>query len=64
MINCRQATRLYSDGQERKLSLKEGIGLKMHCMMCAGCQNFGKQINTLREISRSYAKGLSSANDD
>lgn len=58
MKNCQQITRLLSDGQERKLSLKERAELKMHVMMCSGCRNFAQQMNVLREIARTYAKGV------
>jgi len=26
--------------------------------MCSGCRNFAQQMNLLREITRTYAKGL------
>lgn len=57
MLNCRQVTRLYSESQERKLSLKEGMELKLHVMMCKGCRNFGEQMVALRQIMRTYARG-------
>ncbi|MBK7300110.1 MAG: zf-HC2 domain-containing protein [Moraxellaceae bacterium] len=56
MLNCHDATRLMSDSQERTLKLGERFSLKMHVSMCAGCRNFGKQMGTIRKISRSYAK--------
>ncbi len=54
MLNCHDATRLMSDAQERELKLGERLSLKMHVSMCAGCRNFGKQMGTIRKISRSY----------
>lgn len=57
MMNCKQATRLLSDAQERPLSLTERASLKIHVMMCSACNNFGKQMGTLRNIARDYAKG-------
>lgn len=56
MLNCREVTRLLSESQERTLGLQERMPLKMHLMMCKGCRNFGKQMNTLREMARTYAK--------
>ncbi len=56
MLNCRNATRLLSESQERALSLKEGMSLKMHVTMCSGCRNFGRQLHLLRQIARTYAK--------
>lgn len=57
MINCRNATRLLSDAQDRKLSLQERTALRLHLMMCSACRNFGKQMESLRSLTRSYVKG-------
>lgn len=57
MMNCQQATRLLSEAQERQLSLGEKWALKFHVMMCSGCRKFSRQMNTLRDIARDYAKG-------
>lgn len=57
MLNCREVTRLLSESQERPLALPERMSLKMHVMMCSGCRNFGKQMQTLRQITRAYARG-------
>ncbi|NMM36933.1 MAG: zf-HC2 domain-containing protein [Glaciimonas sp.] len=56
MLNCQQVTRLYSESQERALTLQERMSLKVHVMMCSGCRNFGKQMHTLRHIAHTYAK--------
>ena len=32
-------------------------------MLCSGCRNFGKQLNLLREITRTYAKGKNESPD-
>jgi len=57
MLNCREVTRLYSESQERPLTLSERLSLRMHIAMCAGCRNFGQQMKFLRETMRAYAKG-------
>ncbi len=57
MLNCRKATRLLSEAQERPLKLGEKLSLKMHVLMCSGCRNFGEQIKVLRRIARAYAEG-------
>lgn len=57
MMNCRHATRLLSEAQDRELSLKERATLKFHVMMCMGCRNFGKQMKELRAFTRTYVKG-------
>ncbi len=55
-MHCRNATRLMSEAQERPLSVTEKISLKLHLIMCSGCHNFKDQMNTLRLMTRAYAK--------
>lgn len=55
-MNCREATRLMSEQQERELALRERLPLRLHVMMCTGCRNFGQQMHTIRQIARTYAK--------
>jgi len=57
MMNCQQATQLLSEAQDRNLSLTERASLKMHTMMCSGCHNFSRQMQTLREFAHVYARG-------
>ncbi len=54
MLNCRNATRLMSEAQDRPLTLTEGLSLRLHIMMCSGCHNFKGQMDTLRLASRTY----------
>ncbi len=56
MLNCQRATRLLSDAQERNLTFTERMNLQMHTVMCSGCRNFERQMQTLRRITRAYAK--------
>ena len=63
MLNCRQVTHLYSEAQERTLTLKERLSLRMHLMMCDGCRNFGEHMKFLREAMRAYAKGRDDTED-
>nr|WP_010130426.1 zf-HC2 domain-containing protein [Microbulbifer agarilyticus] len=57
MMDCKQATRLLSEQQDRNLSRREKFALKFHVFMCKACRNFGQQMGTLRDLARSYAKG-------
>lgn len=57
MMNCKQATQLLSEAQDRKLTLKEKTTLTMHTAMCSACRNFGKQMESLRSFSRDYMRG-------
>ncbi|MFK4752673.1 zf-HC2 domain-containing protein [Oceanobacter antarcticus] len=56
MMNCREATRLMSEAQERKLTLAESAELKIHTLICSGCKNFGLQMQTLRGLMHSFAQ--------
>lgn len=56
MMNCLQVTRAASDFLERRLKLRERIGVLMHLAVCQGCRAYVKQI-------RLIAVGLSSLRD-
>ena len=57
MMNCHQTTKLLSDAQERKLTWKERLAIRLHITMCYGCRNFADQVPLLRTVARAYAKG-------
>ncbi|WP_227718310.1 zf-HC2 domain-containing protein [Microbulbifer sp. Q7] len=63
-MNCKQATQLLSLQQERPLSRREKFSLRFHLMLCKACRNFSTQMDSLRTISRRYAKGEPPASDD
>ena len=52
IMNCKEATQLISQGQERKLSLVERLGLKLHVLFCAGCRASERQLEFLRTAAR------------
>lgn len=60
MINCRQATQLMSDAQERPLTRRERLQIRVHVLICSGCRNFGRQMQILRAAARRFAKGKDS----
>lgn len=57
MMNCKQATQLLSQGQDRKLGLMERIGLRLHLLICSGCTNFNKQMRFIRSACQRIAGG-------
>jgi predicted anti-sigma-YlaC factor YlaD len=63
MMNCKKATRLLSEAQDRELSLTEHAALKIHLMMCSGCSNFSQQLNLLRRFSHFYTQGYTGGDD-
>lgn len=57
MLTCQQVTRLLSEAQDRELSWREKMPLKLHLLMCAGCDHFRQQMDFLRRAAREYAQG-------
>lgn len=52
MLDCKQTTKLLSEKQDRPLSFRERISLRIHLMLCAGCTNYDKQMNLIRKACR------------
>lgn len=55
MLTCKDASRLVSEGQERKLGFRERLGLRLHLWMCAQCRRFERQIQLLRRALQRMA---------
>jgi len=55
-MNCREATRLMSESQDRKLTLTENAELKFHNIICTGCRNFDRQMGSLRLFMKEFAQ--------
>ncbi|PJE56597.1 zf-HC2 domain-containing protein [Marinomonas sp. BSi20584] len=56
MIKCKEATQLLSEKMDRPLNVKEKVLLTLHTSICSPCRQFGEQMKTMREISKSYTK--------
>ena len=54
MASCKEASRLMSEGMNRRLTLLEILVLKIHLLMCGACRQVLKQINGLRLLLRAY----------
>jgi hypothetical protein len=54
MLNCKQASELLSQALDRNITLREKFSLRLHLLICGGCNNFSKQIQVMREACRSY----------
>lgn len=57
MLSCREATALMSQEQDRHLGLAERMALRLHVLMCAGCNNYRRQMHVLREAFRRFGGG-------
>ena len=49
MLSCKEATRLVSQGLDRRLGFAERLGLRLHLLICDGCTNFSRQMAFLRK---------------
>jgi hypothetical protein len=57
MMDCKHATQLMSQQQDRELGIMERIGLRLHLLICSGCSNFNKQIDFIRNACRQIGGG-------
>lgn len=53
-ISCKEASRLISQGMDRRLSLAEGIALRLHVRICDACTRFTSQVKFLRRALKAY----------
>jgi putative zinc finger protein len=49
ILSCKEATRLASQGLDRRLGFGERVALRVHLAICDGCTNFSKQLAFLRK---------------
>ena len=57
MRSCREITRLMSESQERTLSFSEWLELRMHTLICKGCRNYGRSLQSIRSAMQEFARG-------
>jgi hypothetical protein len=50
--SCKEAARLQSAALDRKLPLRQRLGLRFHLMLCKWCRRYGKQIAFLRSAAQ------------
>ena len=52
MLNCKQVSELVSQSLDRRLSLRERLGVRMHLLMCDMCRRYRRQLLFLSRASR------------
>lgn len=52
--SCREVAALLSQAQDRPLSLRERLALRVHLPLCEACRNFRSQLQILRAAMRRY----------
>ena len=56
MFNCKKVTYLVSESLDRKLSLYQRMGMRIHLMMCKFCSRYQEQLLLLRKTARLYSE--------
>lgn len=54
MMMCKAATRLMSLKQDRKLTFREKVSLRLHLSMCGACRECDRQFTLLHEAGKRY----------
>ena len=52
VISCKEASRLLSQAQERRLGALERLKLRAHLALCDLCTRFEEQLKFMREAMR------------
>ena len=52
--SCKAATRLQSEGLDRKLLFRQRFGLRFHLLLCKWCRRYGKQVTFLRNAAHEH----------
>ena len=52
LLNCRETTRLVSQGLDRDLAFGERVALRVHLAYCIGCRRARRQMAFLRRAVR------------
>ena len=55
-LSCKEASRLLSEARERKLGPGEQLALSLHLKVCAGCENFRKQLDFMSAAMRRFLR--------
>ena len=48
VLKCQDASRLHSQSQDRRLTLREKMGLSLHLWICDSCREFSRQMQLIR----------------
>jgi hypothetical protein len=53
-LSCKEASRLISEGMDRRLSVPERIKLRLHVGICDACTRLTSQLAFLRRALKAY----------
>jgi predicted anti-sigma-YlaC factor YlaD len=54
MLTCKEVSELVSQSLDRKLSLRERLGVRVHLLVCNACDRFAAQMRFLRAAARRF----------
>jgi predicted anti-sigma-YlaC factor YlaD len=63
-LDCKEVSRLISDGQDTDLPPRERARLRMHFVLCEACRNVDNQIGFIRRAMRQLDAQRTSADPD
>jgi hypothetical protein len=52
MLTCKEAVRLISEREDRRLRWPERVGLRLHVAVCILCRRYARQIRYLSTLLR------------
>ena len=55
MLTCREASRLLSEGLDKKLSFADRAALRLHLTLCDACTRVKAQFEFMRRALAAYA---------
>ena len=50
-INCREATQIILQAEDRSMPLAERLLLRLHHRVCTNCRRFARQVQLMRQAS-------------
>jgi predicted anti-sigma-YlaC factor YlaD len=56
MLDCKEVTRLISDGQDQDLPPAERARMRLHFVMCQTCRDVDEQMGFLRRAMRQLGR--------
>lgn len=56
MINCKDATHLVLQGEDRALGWADRLRLRMHLAICTACPRFVRQVALMRQAMGSWRR--------
>jgi len=53
-LSCKEASRLISQGMDRRLSFPERFAVRLHVGICDACTRFTRQVEFLRRALKAF----------